>query len=249
MFKPGIDDLVFIGFAQAVPTLFPFVECQARLLAAYAVGALRACRGRTRWSEVIDADQRCTSATCIDRAPAHPAGRLLRLRARPAHQGDPGGRPRAQRPTSGRVGRRPRPATDRRPPQRVTSRRDALLESLDQHLQESSLESINIADISRRAGVTRSAFYFYFENKAAAVAALMEEMYDEIFAVIARAHHPGDGTPREHAVGTMVDGLFARPGRARAPVPRDARGPRDQPAGARDVGRRPASRSSSRSRR
>jgi cation diffusion facilitator CzcD-associated flavoprotein CzcO len=38
MFKPGVDDLVFMGFAQAVPTLFPFVEAQARLLAAYAVG-------------------------------------------------------------------------------------------------------------------------------------------------------------------------------------------------------------------
>jgi len=38
MFKPGMDDLVLMGFAQAVPTLFPFVEAQARLLAAYAVG-------------------------------------------------------------------------------------------------------------------------------------------------------------------------------------------------------------------
>jgi thioredoxin reductase len=36
--KPGIDDLLFAGFAQATPTLFPFVECQARLIAAYAVG-------------------------------------------------------------------------------------------------------------------------------------------------------------------------------------------------------------------
>jgi cation diffusion facilitator CzcD-associated flavoprotein CzcO len=41
MFKPGIDDLVFMGFAQATPTLFPFVESQARLLAAYAVGRYR----------------------------------------------------------------------------------------------------------------------------------------------------------------------------------------------------------------
>jgi cation diffusion facilitator CzcD-associated flavoprotein CzcO len=39
MFKPGLTDVVFMGFAQAVPTLFPFVEAQARLLAAYAVGA------------------------------------------------------------------------------------------------------------------------------------------------------------------------------------------------------------------
>ncbi|MFT4125018.1 MAG: NAD(P)-binding domain-containing protein [Gordonia sp. (in: high G+C Gram-positive bacteria)] len=41
MFAPGLDDLVFIGFAQATPTLFPFVECQARLLGAYAVGRYR----------------------------------------------------------------------------------------------------------------------------------------------------------------------------------------------------------------
>ena len=26
MFKPGIDDLAFVGFAQSTPTLFPFVE-------------------------------------------------------------------------------------------------------------------------------------------------------------------------------------------------------------------------------
>jgi thioredoxin reductase len=36
--KPGVDDLLFAGFAQSTPTLFPFVECQARLIAAYAVG-------------------------------------------------------------------------------------------------------------------------------------------------------------------------------------------------------------------
>ena len=41
-------------------------------------------------------------------------------------------------------------------------RRAALLESLETLLRESRLEDINIADISRRAGLTRSAFYFYF---------------------------------------------------------------------------------------
>ncbi len=95
---------------------------------------------------------------------------------------------------------------DRRPPQKGDQRRSALLQSLDQHLQESSFESINIADISRRAGVTRSAFYFYFENKAAAVAALMEELYDEIFAV-SRELTSLEGTPASR-IGTMVAGLF-----------------------------------------
>jgi thioredoxin reductase len=36
--KPGIDDLAFAGFAQATPTLFPFVESQARMIAAYVIG-------------------------------------------------------------------------------------------------------------------------------------------------------------------------------------------------------------------
>ena len=84
-------------------------------------------------------------------------------------------------------------------------RRTALLEALDHHLRESSLDSINIADISRRAGVTRSAFYFYFDNKASAVAALMEEMYDE--SMVAADLLRGEGTPAERVEG-MVRGLF-----------------------------------------
>ena len=38
IYKPGIDDLSFVGFAQSTPTLFPFVESQARLVAAHLVG-------------------------------------------------------------------------------------------------------------------------------------------------------------------------------------------------------------------
>jgi hypothetical protein len=38
IFKPGIDDLAFVGFAQAIPTLFPFVELQAKLIARYVGG-------------------------------------------------------------------------------------------------------------------------------------------------------------------------------------------------------------------
>lgn len=95
--------------------------------------------------------------------------------------------------------------TDRRTPQRGDQRRTALLESLDHYLQDSSLESINIADISRRAGVTRSAFYFYFENKAVAVAALAEEMYDEAFA--ATEILVGEGPPGIRIEAT-IRGLF-----------------------------------------
>ncbi|MGE2736886.1 TetR/AcrR family transcriptional regulator [Mycolicibacterium vaccae] len=74
-----------------------------------------------------------------------------------------------------------RSPTDRRQPQKSDMRRSAILESLDHHLRESGFDGLNIADVTRRAGVTRSAFYFYFENKAAAVAALLEPMYDDGF--------------------------------------------------------------------
>jgi len=38
MFKPGIDDLAFIGLGQAIPTIFPFADCQAKLAARWLAG-------------------------------------------------------------------------------------------------------------------------------------------------------------------------------------------------------------------
>jgi cation diffusion facilitator CzcD-associated flavoprotein CzcO len=38
MFKPGIDDLAFIGLGQAIPTIFPFAEVQAKLAARWLAG-------------------------------------------------------------------------------------------------------------------------------------------------------------------------------------------------------------------
>ena len=85
-------------------------------------------------------------------------------------------------------------------------RRAALLESLGDLLQESGLDSINIADISRRAGVTRSAFYFYFESKHLAVAALMEQVYDGAMVATQRFADP-DLSPTDRVRG-MVTTLF-----------------------------------------
>lgn len=95
---------------------------------------------------------------------------------------------------------------DRRAPHRGDRRRGALLESLDRHLRDGSLEDIHVADISRGAGVTRSAFYFYFENKAAAVAALMSEVYAEVTAVTAVLTGPGEPADRVRTtIGNLVD--------------------------------------------
>ena len=69
MFKPGIDDLVFMGFAQATPTLFPFVEAQARLLGAYAVGRYTP-PDVAEMERVIDADHALYLGHMLDR-PRH----------------------------------------------------------------------------------------------------------------------------------------------------------------------------------
>ena len=84
-------------------------------------------------------------------------------------------------------------------------RRTALLAALEEYLEQSDLDDINIADISRRAGVTRSAFYFYFENKAAAVAALYEEMYAEGFD--AAEVLGGDGSVRDR-ISTAIRAIY-----------------------------------------
>jgi AcrR family transcriptional regulator len=100
-----------------------------------------------------------------------------------------------------------RSQTDRRPPQRSDQRREAILDALDRWLLESNLDAVNIAEISKQAGVTRSAFYFYFENKGAAVAALMERILHETFAVNDAFTAAAD--PPRQRIYAMLDGLFS----------------------------------------
>ncbi len=69
MFVPGIDDLVFAGFAQSTPTLFPFVECQARLIGAFAVGRYRL-PAPDEMHSVIASDQQRYTGHMLDR-PRH----------------------------------------------------------------------------------------------------------------------------------------------------------------------------------
>lgn len=52
-------------------------------------------------------------------------------------------------------------------------RREAILTALDERLRTTALDDISVADLTDAAGITRSAFYFYFESKAAAVSMLL----------------------------------------------------------------------------
>ena len=88
IFKPGFDDLAFAGFAQSVPTLFPFVECQARVIAAYAAGEYRP-PDITQMEAMITADEQTYIGHVLDR-PRHtqqvefyPYERQIRLQELP----------------------------------------------------------------------------------------------------------------------------------------------------------------------
>ena len=62
MFKPGIDDLAFVGLGQAIPTIFPFAECQAKLAARWLAGDW-ALPAQPRWRPRSAATSACTCAT------------------------------------------------------------------------------------------------------------------------------------------------------------------------------------------
>ena len=69
MFKPGIDDLAFVGLAQAIPTLFPFVEAQSKFLVRWLSGEW-ALPDRDAMEREIAADERRFVAHYNDR-PRH----------------------------------------------------------------------------------------------------------------------------------------------------------------------------------
>ncbi|WP_235027449.1 TetR/AcrR family transcriptional regulator [Dietzia psychralcaliphila] len=47
---------------------------------------------------------------------------------------------------------------------------------LDRQLRTTKLDDISVADLTDAAGITRSAFYFYFDSKAAAVTVLLSSI-------------------------------------------------------------------------
>jgi AcrR family transcriptional regulator len=58
----------------------------------------------------------------------------------------------------------------------------AILRATEALLRERPIAEISVADISARAGVVRSGFYFYFPTKGAAVAAVLGDVSDEMLS-------------------------------------------------------------------
>lgn len=92
--------------------------------------------------------------------------------------------------------------TDRRKPPRSDQRRAQLLAALARLLEDGALDNITVSEIADGAGMKRSGFYFYFENKGAAVVALCEDMYEDM-AAGAVSMVERIGTPRERVEAQM----------------------------------------------
>jgi len=83
-------------------------------------------------------------------------------------------------------------------------RRAQLLEALEELVEERPLAEIEVDDITRRAGITRSGFYFYFPSKGAAVAALIDGIQDGIIQLGVSFYDPESGRGREQ-IGTAIE--------------------------------------------
>lgn len=83
-------------------------------------------------------------------------------------------------------------------------RRLALLDALETLLRERELKDISVAQIATRAGLTRSAFYFYFASKESAVTDLLRDVWEQMVDG-ARSWIAGDEEPRV-ALGAAMEG-------------------------------------------
>lgn len=73
--------------------------------------------------------------------------------------------------------------------------RRRILDVVVELLEESSFADVTIAEITRRAEVTRPAFYFHFPTKGAVVAAVLEDLLHEFVAVAAAWYEHSDADP------------------------------------------------------
>lgn len=88
---------------------------------------------------------------------------------------------------------------------------DAILEAAREALREEPYDRVTIDGIARRAYVSRTTVYFYFENKRAVVDRLIQRAFADIFDA-ASPYLEGEGDPRAelHAALAGVVGVVDR---------------------------------------
>lgn len=93
-------------------------------------------------------------------------------------------------------------ATVRTGPSKGDRTRSRILDALAALLDEVPYHQVSIAAVTRRAEVTRPAFYFHFDSLGAAVSSLMEQLFDEFTSVAGGWYtHDGDSQPDNLRLG------------------------------------------------
>jgi AcrR family transcriptional regulator len=87
--------------------------------------------------------------------------------------------------------------TRRRRPRKGDLKERAILERAETLLAEKPLGEVAIDELARAAGISRPAFYFYFESKDAVLQALVERLAEAAYAASERWHSDGDESPEE----------------------------------------------------
>jgi AcrR family transcriptional regulator len=72
------------------------------------------------------------------------------------------------------------PARRRRGPTKGERREQAILDAVQRLARERPIAELSVEQIAAAAGISRSAFYFYFESKHAALAAALAGVFEEI---------------------------------------------------------------------
>jgi len=71
---------------------------------------------------------------------------------------------------------------DRRPPSRGDQQRALIIASVVELLETVPIANLSVLQIAKHAGVTRPAFYFYFDSKYTVVAAALQQVWTAIEA-------------------------------------------------------------------
>jgi len=91
----------------------------------------------------------------------------------------------------------------RRRPRKGDLKERAILESAERLLAQKPLRDIAIDELARSAGISRPAFYFYFESKDAVLRALVERLAETAYAASERWHSE-TGEPPEESVRQAI---------------------------------------------
>lgn len=86
----------------------------------------------------------------------------------------------------------------RRRPTKGDRREQAILEGAYELLRDTPLHTVSIDDLAKRAGLSRSSFYFYFESKWQVLFAMLGPVAEDVFTASRLIfERPVDMTPQE----------------------------------------------------